>query len=366
MIVRGQRQLAATPCSRLVRGDAEGEHRHPHLRDGVGRVALEPLRVGAAAAGDSVRTWAWSDSRRCGSAGAGEHEGAAHVDVEHQVVALRLEVGDRCEVDRGGVVDHDVDAAELLDGLRDGASTCGVVADVADDRQRLAARRLDLLGGRVDRSRAASDAAVSVLASSATSRPRAGAATAIARPMPRLPPDITTTRPESGEDMRRHASGPRADVRRSPAGRLGCKPCRPSRASSLPTRYPRCRPGGCRQSRPGSCGTARTSSPPAGGSRGPTPAARCACTPPSSATACSGCRCGRCPGLPSAGQGGGGPVPRRVNLPTADDLFRPTAPADDKPRWVRAVPDSPDGQDSQEAEVGPRASRAAGSGTTRR
>ncbi len=34
-------------------------------------------------------------------------------------------------------------------------------------------------------------------------------------------------------------------------------------------------------------------------------------------------------------------MPRRVNLPTADDLFRPTAPADD-PRRVRAVPDSPD------------------------
>ena len=58
-------------------------------------------------------------------------------------------------------------------------------------------------------------------------------------------------------------------------------------------------------------------------------------------------------------------MPRRVNLPTADDLFRPTAPADDKPRRVRAVPDSPE-VSSQEAEPALRASRAAGSGTTRR
>ncbi len=44
-------------------------------------------------------------------------------------------------------------------------------------------------------------------------------------------------------------------------------------------------------------------------------------------------------------------MPRRVNLPAADDLFRPTAPGDDKPRRVRAVPDRPDGSDT-EAEPG--------------
>ncbi|MDQ4054786.1 MAG: hypothetical protein M3237_19120 [Actinomycetota bacterium] len=35
-------------------------------------------------------------------------------------------------------------------------------------------------------------------------------------------------------------------------------------------------------------------------------------------------------------------MPRRVNLPAADDLFRPTAPSDEKSRRVRAVPDSPE------------------------
>jgi hypothetical protein len=35
-------------------------------------------------------------------------------------------------------------------------------------------------------------------------------------------------------------------------------------------------------------------------------------------------------------------MPRRVNLPAADDLFRPTVPADDSGRRVRAVPDTPE------------------------
>jgi hypothetical protein len=35
-------------------------------------------------------------------------------------------------------------------------------------------------------------------------------------------------------------------------------------------------------------------------------------------------------------------VPRRVNLPAADDLFRPTGPSDEKSRRVRAVPDNPE------------------------
>ena len=35
-------------------------------------------------------------------------------------------------------------------------------------------------------------------------------------------------------------------------------------------------------------------------------------------------------------------MPRRVNLPAADDLFRPTSSPDDKPRRVRAVPDNPE------------------------
>jgi hypothetical protein len=42
-------------------------------------------------------------------------------------------------------------------------------------------------------------------------------------------------------------------------------------------------------------------------------------------------------------------VPRRVNLPAADDLFRRTG-EDPKTRKVRAVPDSPDAPDPEPGE----------------
>ena len=47
-------------------------------------------------------------------------------------------------------------------------------------------------------------------------------------------------------------------------------------------------------------------------------------------------------------------MPRRVNLPAADDLFRPTAPSDEKSRRVRAVPDSPAGPEAAPEPGAPR------------
>ena len=55
--------------------------------------------------------------------------------------------------DRRGVVDQDVDAAERVDRLRHRGLDLRLVAHVHRDRQRLAARALDLLGRRVDRPR---------------------------------------------------------------------------------------------------------------------------------------------------------------------------------------------------------------------
>ena len=59
-------------------------------------------------------------------------------------------VDDRRERDGAGVVDDDVDAAELRRGLVDRLLDVGLVADVDDERQRLAAGALDVLGGGVD------------------------------------------------------------------------------------------------------------------------------------------------------------------------------------------------------------------------
>ena len=84
--------------------------------------------------------------------------------------------------------------------------------------------------------------------------------------------------------------------------------------------------------------------------------------------------------LPPAGQGGAGPLSRRVSLPAADDLFRPThrqrgrrprrraAGGGRGARRTRRRPRRPTDAPRTHASGrrGPRASRAAGSGTTRR
>ena len=78
------------------------------------------------------------------------HEGAAGVDAHHQVEPLhvgRLRIG---QADGAGVVDADIDAAEFGDGLVDRVDHLGLVADIAEDRQRLAAGGADLVGGGVD------------------------------------------------------------------------------------------------------------------------------------------------------------------------------------------------------------------------
>ena len=69
----------------------------------------------------------------------------------HEIEPLhlgRLAVGQR---DRAGVIDDDVDAAEMLRRLIERAAHARLVAHIDDERQRSAARRLDLSGGGVDR-----------------------------------------------------------------------------------------------------------------------------------------------------------------------------------------------------------------------
>src|SRR5439155_11117478 len=88
-----------------------------------------------------------------GQGGAREQERAAGVDVEHEVVAAGVEIGDRRQVDRAGVVDHEVDTAEALDRGVDESGDVVLVSDVADNCQRGAAGALDLGGGGVDGAR---------------------------------------------------------------------------------------------------------------------------------------------------------------------------------------------------------------------
>jgi len=86
-----------------------------------------------------------------GEAGLRHDERAAAVDVQHEVVALDRQVGDRHERDRARVVHAQVDAAEAVHRLRHRRRHLVLEADVADDGQGLAAGRLDLRRRGVDR-----------------------------------------------------------------------------------------------------------------------------------------------------------------------------------------------------------------------
>jgi hypothetical protein len=81
----------------------------------------------------------------------GHQEGAARVDVVHQVVALHLRCKRRRRADGAGVVDADIDAAEALHRRIHGGLHLVLEADIADQGQCLTAHGLDFLRGRVDR-----------------------------------------------------------------------------------------------------------------------------------------------------------------------------------------------------------------------
>ncbi len=74
----------------------------------------------------------------------GQQECAPDVDVHHQVELLGRELLGRFGGDGAGVVDADVDAAEVLDRGVDGALHVLLVAHVADHGHALSARGLDL------------------------------------------------------------------------------------------------------------------------------------------------------------------------------------------------------------------------------
>src|SRR3990170_7780043 len=77
-------------------------------------------------------------------------ESTREVDVEIALPEVRVLVMELADViERGGVVDQDVDGAELLDDAVDGLLDLVAVGDVALDRRRAAAHALDLLRGRL-------------------------------------------------------------------------------------------------------------------------------------------------------------------------------------------------------------------------
>ncbi len=149
MVVRGHSALTATPADFSSADQAQHAHAHAELRHGVGGGMLEPfgLHVERRRQHQDMRIVRLLQMR---DAVFRHHEGAAGIDAHHQVEPLHvggLRIG---QADGAGIVDADIDAAEFGDGLVDRRHHLRLVADIAQDRQRLAAGGADLLGGGVD------------------------------------------------------------------------------------------------------------------------------------------------------------------------------------------------------------------------
>ena len=79
--------------------------------------------------------------------------GALEMDIEHVVEVGLRKLRKRVQMERAGVVDQDVDAAEAVDGRLDRRVRVGAPRDVADGRDGRPARRRDQLDDLVRRLR---------------------------------------------------------------------------------------------------------------------------------------------------------------------------------------------------------------------
>ena len=80
-------------------------------------------------------------------------ERAGQVDIDHDAPEFGVDLnhGHAVRAARGaGIVDHEVDAPEFVDGLRKQTLDGGVVGDIGNDGERAAAGRLHLFGDGVD------------------------------------------------------------------------------------------------------------------------------------------------------------------------------------------------------------------------
>ena len=149
------------PWPQRVAGDAvravllrESEHaqRHPILGERIGQVPREPLgsQIERRRERQDVRIPRPLQVRQAGARG---DESAAGVDLLDEIVAAHVDLLGGGEIDRRGVVDADVDAAEHFHALAHRLRHARLVAHVDHERQCLAPRLLDLPRGAMDRAR---------------------------------------------------------------------------------------------------------------------------------------------------------------------------------------------------------------------
>ncbi len=150
IVVRGQRGVEGDAVAPELSRHAEHAHAHAEFGHRVSRVRRKPLRahIQRRRQVQNVRIGGLFQMR---DAGFRSDERAARIDAVHQIVALHVGLDRARQADRRGVVDADIDAAELRDRFGHRVHYIGFVAHVDDQRQRLAAGFLYLLCGSVDR-----------------------------------------------------------------------------------------------------------------------------------------------------------------------------------------------------------------------
>src|SRR6185369_656981 len=131
-------------------GKPEDAKAHAVLRDRIGDVAREPLRmhVERRRYHQNMRVIGTLQMRQ---ARLRYEKSAPRIDGVHQIEAFYFRLLERCEGNGAGVVDAYIDAAEFRDRLLDGVLNLVLVTDIAGNRQRSSAGPFNLLSGRVDR-----------------------------------------------------------------------------------------------------------------------------------------------------------------------------------------------------------------------
>ena len=194
MVVRGHSALTRDLAAQFA-GQPQHHQAHAELGHRIGGVRREPflLHVERRRQHQDVRVARLQQMREGVFR---HHEGAARIDLMHQVEAAHVGLRDRRERDGAGIVDHDVDAAEMRRGLSIAAFTAA------------SSRTSTASGSAPPPTLRSSPAAVwmvpsslgcgsTVLAAIATLAPSAAALSAIASPMPREPPVMNRVLPLS-------------------------------------------------------------------------------------------------------------------------------------------------------------------------
>ncbi len=131
---------------------AEHAHAHAEFRHGVGGMVAEPARrhIERRRKHQHMRIGRLLQMR---NAGLRNEIGAPRIDLVHQVEPLHVGLQGAGQLDRACIVHADIDTAEPRHRLRHRIGHLIVISDIANDRQCLATRLLDLVRRRIDRAR---------------------------------------------------------------------------------------------------------------------------------------------------------------------------------------------------------------------